>query len=128
MIIFERGQKGFKSFQYADADEHFCVFEAIYFSNPRATYNGFYFEDFRQELGKQIFRENPYLAGDFILPILDSGKHHAIGLSKVMGTEMYKEYFLRIHNPQTGERSYIAPTRDDQKRIAFQKLHLRKDK
>ncbi|MFC1756473.1 amidophosphoribosyltransferase [Patescibacteria group bacterium] len=128
MIVFEKNHTGFQSIQYAAANEHFCIFEGIYFSAPRTSYKNCYHEDFRQALGKQLFRENPDLQGDFILPVLDSGKHHAIGLSKAMDHALYKEYFLRIHNPKTRKRSYTAPTHEERKQTAFQKLHLRKDK
>jgi len=131
MLIFEKGQETkFRSVKYAKPDEHYCVIEGIYFSSPRSTCHDFFHEDFRQELGREVFNENPDLNGDFILPVLDSGKHSAIGLGKAMGTELYKEYFLRKHKPRkkARSRSYIAPTEESRINSVYQKLHLRKDR
>ncbi len=128
MIIFEKNKRGFRSRQYAESDEHFCIFEGIYFSNPRSKHNGCFHEDFRQELGKEIAHENPDLKGDCIIPVLDSGKHAAIGLQKATGIP-YKEYFLRVHNPpNVNIRSFTSPTIEEREKAAMQKLHLRKDK
>ena len=128
MIVFDRNKEYFRSVKYAHDKEHFCIFEGIYFSNPRTTYRNFPHEDFRQELGKRLFAENPNLAGDFILPVLDSGKQAALGLAKASGI-LYKEYFLRVHNPPgSNERSFTSPTEDERTKTAYQKLHLRKDK
>lgn len=129
MIVFEKGKAGFRSIQYTEPLEMFCSFEGIYFSSPRATYHGYAHEDFRQESGKELFIENPWLTGDFILPILDSGKEPARGLAKKMGTELYKEYFMRRHNPKKiKKRSYTSPTFEERVRVARKKLHLRKNK
>lgn len=128
MIVFDKDKDYFRSIRYAEAPEHFCIIEGIYFSNPRTCYRRFMHEDFRQELGAQIIRENPDLKGDFILPVLDSGKHAAIGMFKESGIP-YKEYFLRIHNPpDANKRSFTSPTDEERIRTAYQKLHLRKDK
>jgi amidophosphoribosyltransferase len=128
IITFEKNKTGFESFHYAKVDERFCIFEGIYFSSPRTVYKGFYHEDFRQKLGELIFKENPGLQGDYIVPILDSGKHSALGLSKASGIP-YKEYFLRIHNPpRSSSRSFTSPNKEERERAVYQKLHLRLDK
>lgn len=128
MIVFDKNNSSFRSIKYAEAEEHFCIFEGIYFSSPRTSYNGFIHEDFRQELGKKVFEENPDIRGDFILPVLDSGKHAGIGLFKASDIP-YKEYFLRIHNPpRSNSRSFTSATWEERIRTAYQKLHLRKDK
>ncbi len=127
MIIFEEDIDGFRSAKYANDTEHFCVFESIYFSHPRTKYNGFYNEDFRMELGKELFRENPELEGDAIVPILDSGKHAAWGLAEASGIP-YREYFLRIHAPPNANlRSFTSATTLERKNTAHMKLHLRKE-
>ncbi len=126
MVIFERGTDTMRSIQYGSADEHWCVFEGIYFSNPRSMKNAKYHEDFRRELGKQHFSEFAYQA-DCIVPVLDSGKHAAQGLAKASGIS-YEEAFQRRHSaPATGSRSFTAPTLEERQRIAYQKLHLRPD-
>ncbi|MCB9640619.1 MAG: amidophosphoribosyltransferase [Myxococcales bacterium] len=128
MVIFQRGREGYRRIQYAKPDEHFCIFEGIYFSDPRTRYNGFWHEDFRYELGRQIARENPDLEGDCIIPVLDSGKHAAVGLSEISGIP-YREYFKRLHNPPRAKRrSFTSATYEDRVRTAYQKLHLREEK
>lgn len=47
IIIFEKGKKEFESIQYAEPNPHFCIFEGIYFSNPRSMHNLYIHEDFR---------------------------------------------------------------------------------
>jgi len=128
MAIFEKGKLGFTIDQYVDADEHFCIFEGVYFANPRTRYNGVYHEDFRYECGIELYKENPWLKADIIVPVLDSGKQATMGLAKAMGLE-YQEPFLRIHNPPgAADRSFTAPTMEEQVDAAYKKLHLRPDK
>lgn len=127
MVVFERGSNEYTTHSFAEADEHFCVFEGIYFSDPRSRYKGTYHEDFRIELGRQIYRENSHLEGDCIIPVLDSGKHAALGLAEMSGIP-YKEFFKRLHNPPRAQRrSFTSATFEERVRTAYQKLHLRKE-
>ncbi len=128
MVILKRGSDTIRRIQYAKPDEHFCIFEGIYFSDPRTRYNGFWHEDFRYELGRLLAEENPDLEGDCIIPVLDSGKHAAVGLSEASGIP-YREYFKRLHNPPRAKRrSFTSSTYEERVRTAYQKLHLRKEK
>jgi amidophosphoribosyltransferase len=116
------------SMQYIEPQEQFCIFEGIYFSDPRSRYNNIYHEDFRFELGKKIYEENHDLIGHCIIPVLDSGKQAALGLSRASGIP-YREYFKRQHNPpRSNLRSFTSPTQEERVRTAYQKLHLRKEK
>lgn len=126
MIVFHRGSQEIERIQYAKPNEHFCIFEGIYFSNPRSCYNRAYHEDFRFETGCQIALENPQISGDVVIPILDSGKHAALGLADALGIE-YNELFQRTHSYKILQsRSFTAPTFDERKRIVEKKLNLRK--
>lgn len=130
MVVFDLDNvhAGFQRHQLAEPDEHFCIFEGIYFSDPRTRYNGYWHEDFRFELGKRIFDENPDIEGDVIIPVLDSGKHAALGLSEASGIP-YQELFQRLHNPpRSNRRSFTSATYEERVRTAHQKLHLRKEK
>lgn len=128
MIIFTHGSPGFRRRSFAEADEHFCIFEGIYFSDPRSQYNGYWHEDFRHKLGQKIHTEHPELTGDCIVPILDSGRHAAWGLSESTGIP-YRELFQRLHNPpRSRRRSFTAVTYEERARTAYQKLHLRPEK
>ncbi|MFA6096431.1 MAG: amidophosphoribosyltransferase [Candidatus Paceibacterota bacterium] len=126
MIIFRKGKKDFTRLKYAEPDECFCIFEGIYFSNPRTLYHGCYHEDFRKETGRQIALENPHIKGEVVIPILDSGKHAAIGLARELKIP-YDEIFQRTHSYKILQsRSFTAPTFEERKRIVEQKLHLKK--
>lgn len=128
MVVFTADQPTFKRYQVAPPDEHFCIFEGIYFSDPRSRYNAYYHEDFRYALGQKIHEENPDLKGDCVIPVLDSGKHAALGLAESSNIP-YREYFQRLHNPpRANRRSFTSATFEERVRTAHQKLHLRKEK
>ncbi|MGM5487454.1 MAG: amidophosphoribosyltransferase [Nanobdellota archaeon] len=112
--------------QYIEPDNHFCIFEGIYFSNPRSVHNDCYHEDFRKDLGNQLFQEH-HLEGDLIVPILDSGKFAAIGLSNASGIP-YEEAFLRIQNPPRSNNRSFTASWDQRERAVRKKLNLREDK
>lgn len=129
MAIFRRGNNTFTHIDYANEKEHFCIFEGIYFSNPRSGYNGVAHEDFRTELGRQLARDFDYkIEGDaVVVPILDSGKQAAQGFAEESGID-YREAFLRIHNPpKSSNRSFTSI--DDKARLntAYKKFNLRKE-
>lgn len=107
-----------------------CIFERIYFSEPRSKEEGIMHQEFRRACGRQLVRENKelfyQLAQDeaIIVPILDSGKDGAIGvrLESELNTE---DYFLRRHNaPNVNGRSYTQPTSEERERRAYAKLDL----
>jgi len=144
MVIFDRDEvkagKGFRSIQYVASSkdlEAWCIFEGIYFSDPRSEHNGYMHEDFRQECGRKVYEENKQLFeklkmefGDKIamIPMLDSGKQGSIGFSKASGIP-YKEYFMRRHNaPQPIGRSYTAAYQEEREMIAKMKSDLRSEK
>jgi len=131
IAIFRRGQRGFESIQFASPKEAGCIFERIYFSNPRSRYNGVYHEDFRFAQGQKFYEENKELLrsieSPIVVPILDSSKHGTLGLSYAMGTTP-TEAFLRIHNPpRANNRSFTSATQEDRIKAAYRKQHLRED-
>jgi amidophosphoribosyltransferase len=137
MVIFNKStiktSDGFKSIKFADSKESFCSFECIYFSDPRSEYNGFMHEDFRFLCGEKVYTENKDLfnslrnEGSLIVPILDSGKHGARGLSNASGIP-YKEIFQRRHNTPTGQgRSYTSSSDWEREYVAMMKLDLRRE-
>lgn len=135
MIVFKQGSENFTSLKYAQADEYFCIFESIYFSNPRSKTKRVYNEDFRRKIGEELARENPNLKGDIVVPILDSGKDFAKGLarslSKILNIpyeELYEEAFQRAHEPLGGQsRSFTATTTKERILVVRKKLHLKKE-
>ncbi len=138
MVVFDKGtiQSGgkFESIQITNPKEHWCIFEGIYFSDPRSEYNGFMHEDFRALCGETVYQENkayfdslkPQFGDNVrVVPILDSGKQGARGFTKASGI-VYREYFMRRHNaPKAGGRSYTAENQEARGLIAYMKLDLR---
>ena len=141
MVIFDkasvRSGKGFESRMLKNHSEEvplpaWCIFEGIYFSDPRSKQNGVFHEDFRQKCGERIFQDNSEFFNDLdnpiIVPILDSGKQGGIGFQKASNLP-YKEYFMRRHNaPKGNGRSYTGPSQSKREEIAYMKLDLREDK
>ncbi|MFW6014371.1 MAG: amidophosphoribosyltransferase [Nanoarchaeota archaeon] len=118
---------GLQRIQYTEPDNHFCIFEGIYFSNPRSMHNNSYHEDFRKDLGKKLYQEND-IEADVIIPVLDSGKFAAVGMYEASGIP-YEEAFLRIQNPpRSNNRSFTSSTIEKRERAVQKKLNLRKDK
>ena len=123
MVVFDKSGN-YTEIQYTEPDEHFCVFEQMYFSNPMSKKNGFRHRYFRELLGKILHEENPDLDMDTIIPILDSGKFAALGYSKASGIT-YNESFLRVHDPPgINTRSFTSPTYEERIKTAYQKLIL----
>ncbi|MFT4302992.1 MAG: amidophosphoribosyltransferase [Candidatus Woesearchaeota archaeon] len=142
LVIFDKNTiksgKDFESIKFMERKKHFnCVFEQIYFQDPRSETNNYMHEDFRQKCGALVYYENK----DFfdvlhrenglnlaVVPILDSGKQGAIGFSRASGIP-YKEYFMRRHNaPHSSGRSYTADNQNSREIIANMKLDLRTEK
>ncbi len=140
MVVFSRLKKECYGVKYAEANEMFCIFESIYFSNPRSRKNGFFHEDFRFQIGVELARdvcEELIREGSppLVAPVLDSGKHFAegvaSGIASIMGwsfEKMYKEVFQRAHGPLGGQaRSFTSVTTEERIAVVLKKLNLRKD-
>jgi amidophosphoribosyltransferase len=132
MVVFDK--KGMHSTHYAKPQEHTCVFEFAYFSDPHSCYKGFEHTDFRWRCGVRVYEENKAFFDGFkgkpdvrVIPILDSGKQGAWGFTEASGLS-YREYFLRRHNAPRAGRSYTAPTQLERQLVANAKLDLREDK
>lgn len=135
IVAFSARSGAFSSLRYARDPEFFCVFESIYFSNPRSKFKGVYHEDFRRLVGAQLALENPKLKGNVVIPVLDSGKHFAQGLARALSirdglnyADFYDELFQRSHAPLGGQsRSFTATTTNERVAIVRKKLHLKKE-
>jgi len=86
------------------ADEHFCVFEYIYFARPDSNLMGHNVYSFRKELGRALAREKPVPA-DMVVPVLDSGAPAALGYAEEEGIP-YETALIRNHYVR---RTFIEP-------------------
>ena len=81
-----------------------CMFEWVYFARPDSVIDGRTVYDVRREIGKILARESP-VDIDFVMPIPDSGRAHAIGYAIEAGVP-YEEGFMK--NRAAG-RTFILP-------------------
>ena len=84
--------------------EHFCIFEYIYFARPDSNLLGHNVYDFRKELGHLLAREHP-VAADMVVPVLDSGTAAALGYAAESGIP-YETALIRNHYVR---RTFIEP-------------------
>ena len=81
-----------------------CIFEHIYFARPDSILFGKLVHKVREELGRQLARENPVEA-DMVMPVPDSGLSSAIGYSQQSGIPLEWGF---IRNHYVG-RTFIQP-------------------
>ncbi len=81
-----------------------CMFEWVYFARPDSVIDGRTVYDVRRDIGRILARECPADV-DFVMPIPDSGRAHAIGFAIEAGIP-YEEGFMK--NRAAG-RTFILP-------------------
>lgn len=118
--------------QYAEPDEHFCIFEGFYFGSPFTRHKGVFHEDFRYQAGMELARQNPDIDSttyDLVIPVLDSGKFSARGFADRSGIR-YEEALLRNQRMplESQGRSFTADNDEERAKILREKFFLRHDK
>jgi amidophosphoribosyltransferase len=104
--ICEITQTSYK-FTPSDEPDHcraHCMFEWVYFARPDSVIDGRTVYDVRREIGRILARECPADV-DFVMPIPDSGRAHAIGYA-IEARIPYEEGFMK--NRAAG-RTFILP-------------------
>lgn len=84
-----------------------CFFEWVYFARPDSRIDGIYGYDVRFRIGEHLARETP-IEADFVSPIPDSGRAHAIGFAQASGLP-YREGLIKNRYVA---RTFIMPDRD----------------
>jgi len=105
MVLDEAGIRSYFPFKCEHLAQ--CVFELIYFSRPDSLVFGDWVYRVREELGRQLAREDDVEA-DVVIPVPDSGLVPALGYAKERGLPF--ELGL-IRNHYVG-RSFIEPTQE----------------
>lgn len=96
LVIDEYGMKGYYPFeQRENKNNAACIFELIYFAKPSSTVFGQCVYTFRENLGKQLAREDDIQA-DIVIPVPDSGRMAAMGYAKESGIP-FEEGLIRSH-------------------------------
>jgi len=104
VVVIKRGRvRTLRPFK-KQAQEHFCIFEYIYFARPDSNLNGHNVYMYRKELGRILAREHPVKA-DLIVPVLDSGNTAALGYAEEIGIP-YEQAMIRNHYVR---RTFIEP-------------------
>lgn len=85
-----------------------CMFEWVYFARPDSFVDGKLVYDVRRKIGMQLARDSPVEA-DFVVPVPDSGRAHAIGYSEVSGIP-HAEGLIKNRYVQ---RTFIMPTQKE---------------
>lgn len=95
-----------------------CFFEWVYFARPDSLIEGIYGYDVRVRIGERLAREHPVDA-DFVSPIPDSGRAHAIGYARASGLQ-YKEALIKNRYIA---RTFIMPDRKEQQLMVKLKVN-----
>ncbi len=103
MVIISKN--GEKSIKFAKRDEHFCIFEFVYFARPDSRLHGRDVYKVRKALGEELAKEKPVEA-DVVIPVPDSGTPAALGYAHKSGIPFD---FGIIRNRYVG-RTFIQPT------------------
>ena len=117
--IIEIDPKGFMSHKGISApNSGHCFFEWIYFARPDSYIEGRIVYDVRRKVGMTLARENPVDA-DFVIPVPDSGRAHAIGYCEAAGIP-YAEGLIKNRYIQ---RTFIMPNQRDRETAVNLKLN-----
>lgn len=112
--LFMYDGKKIESIEINSKEERECAFEHVYFS----SYGREGIIEERKSLGRQLWKESPVDA-DIVVPIPDSGKVHAQGLSEESGIPLVEAL---IRNRYKGPRSFILPNDEVRKKTIKRKI------
>lgn len=120
--IIELNDTGFISHKGISAPRPaHCMFEWIYFARPDSFIDNRLVYGARRRVGIQLAKEAPVDA-DFVIPVPDSGRAHAIGYCEASGIP-YAEGLIKNRYIQ---RTFIMPGQGDRERAVNLKLNALK--
>ncbi|MBI2474730.1 MAG: amidophosphoribosyltransferase [Candidatus Taylorbacteria bacterium] len=111
-------ERGMHERRFAEADEHRCVFEHVYYAHPASRVFGLPNDEYRYRVGQELERLFPVKA-DYVTPIPDSSNFYAKGFAASGRSGKDWQLIFRSHY---GSRSFIKPTqalRDTEVRLKF---------
>lgn len=95
-----------------------CMFEWVYFARPDSIIDGSEVYAVRRRIGEILARECPADV-DFVMPVPDSGRAHAIGYSAATGI-LYEEGFMKN---RFAERTFIMPDQKQREAAVSMKMN-----
>src|SRR3989344_5893703 len=116
MIVVD--SKGLKSFQIEKGNQKLDIFEFIYFARPDSYILGQSADSVRQNLGKQLAREN-HIKADIVIPVPDSAIPAAIGFAKASGIP----FEMGLIKNRYIHRTFISPEEHSRQKIVQLKLN-----
>ena len=95
-----------------------CMFEYVYFARADSVIDGRCVYDVRRKIGRILAKEHPANA-DYVVPVPDSGRAHAIGYSEESGIP-YAEGLMKNRYV---ERTFILPSQESRVKEITMKLN-----
>ncbi|MBQ8180244.1 MAG: amidophosphoribosyltransferase [Candidatus Methanomethylophilaceae archaeon] len=95
-----------------------CMFEWVYFARPDSVIDGVGVYEVRRNIGRVLARECPADV-DFVMPVPDSGRAHAIGYACEAGIP-YEEGFMKN---RFADRTFIMPTQKEREFAVSMKMN-----
>ena len=116
MIVID--DKGLVSYQIEKGTQKLDVFEFVYFARPDSIILGQSVDAVRQNLGKELAKENNIKA-DVVIPVPDSAISAAIGFSKESGIP----FEMGLIKNRYIHRTFISPEAHTRQKIVQLKLN-----
>ncbi|HAQ02425.1 amidophosphoribosyltransferase [Candidatus Nomurabacteria bacterium RIFOXYC2_FULL_36_8] len=111
-------KSGMKSTILATADPKFDIFEFVYFSRHDCKILGQSVYEVRKNFGKMLFKENPKLKLDLIVPVPETAIPSAIGYSHASGVP----FEMALNKNRYIHRTFIEPTQANREQKIKMKL------
>jgi len=111
-------KKGIESKILAKIDPKFDIFEFVYFSRHDCLIMGKSVYETRKNFGKMLFKENPKLKLDVIVPVPETAIPAAIGYSQASGVP----FEMALNKNRYIHRTFIEPTQASREQKVKMKL------
>ena len=111
-------EKGIKSKILVKVDPKFDIFEFIYFSRHDCKIMGQSVYEVRKNLGAMLFKENPKIKLDLIVPVPETGIPMAIGYSQISGVP----FEMALNKNRYIHRTFIEPSQATREQKVKMKL------
>ena len=111
-------KSGMKSKILANEEPKFDIFEFVYFSRHDCKIMGQSVYETRKNFGKMLFKENPKLKLDLIVPVPETAIPSAIGYSQASGVP----FEMALNKNRYIHRTFIEPTQANREEKIKMKL------
>ncbi len=116
--ILTISQKGMQSKIMTKVDPKFDIFEYVYFSRHDTIILGKSVYEVRKNFGKMLFKQNPKLKLDVVVPVPETAIPAAIGYSQASGVP----FEMALNKNRYIHRTFIEPTQANREQKIKMKL------